>query len=93
MATETLNVDNTFFPPFSACFRYGMTETSAMCAILPPEFLRSGAVGVPVPCAEIKLVDVEDMSYKANADPPQGEVSLTSSLPCRVAGLSYAFKC
>lgn len=46
-----------------------------MCAILPPEYMRYGAVGVPVPCAEVKLVDVQDMGYSSKSKPPQGEVS------------------
>ena len=53
-----------------------MTESSAMCAILPPEYLRGGAVGVPVPCSEIKLVDVGDLNYFSDNDPPQGEIYL-----------------
>lgn len=60
--------------PFIGSCSYGMTETSAMCAILPPEHLRLSAVGVPVPCAEIKLVDVADMGYTSKNTPPQGEV-------------------
>lgn len=56
-----------------------MTESSAMCAILPPEYLRTGAVGVPVPCAEIKLVDVSDMNYTSSGKGgklEQGEIYL-----------------
>lgn len=53
-----------------------MTESSAMCAILPPEYMRTGAVGVPVPCSEIKLVDVPDLNYSVKNNPPQGEIYL-----------------
>jgi len=55
---------------------YGMTESAAMCAILPPEYLQQGVAGVPVPCAEIKLVDVKDMNYTSKNTPPQGEIYL-----------------
>jgi long-chain acyl-CoA synthetase len=51
-----------------------MTESSAMCAILPPEYLRLGAVGIPVPCAEIKLVSVPDLNYSSSNN--QGEIYL-----------------
>jgi len=58
---------------------YGMTESSAMCAILPPEYLQQGVAGVPVPCAEIKLVDVSDMNYTSDTSDgslAQGEIYL-----------------
>jgi len=47
-----------------------------MCAILPPEKLSYGNVGLPVPCLEIKLMDVPEAGYLANASPPQGEICL-----------------
>ncbi|KDE07555.1 hypothetical protein MVLG_02226 [Microbotryum lychnidis-dioicae p1A1 Lamole] len=53
---------------------YGMTESTAMAALLPPELHRYGTVGVPVPSVEIKLVDVEEASYSATNEPPQGEI-------------------
>lgn len=53
---------------------YGMTESCAMCAILPPDFMSFGPVGVPSPAIEIKLVDVAEAGYHATNDPPQGEV-------------------
>lgn len=52
----------------------GMTESCAMCAILPPDFHQYGTVGVPVPSCEIKLVDVPEANYFASNNPPQGEV-------------------
>ncbi|KIK91796.1 hypothetical protein PAXRUDRAFT_830531 [Paxillus rubicundulus Ve08.2h10] len=55
---------------------YGMTESCAMCAVLPPELMQYGSVGLPVPCIEIKLMDVAEAGYKANGDPPQGEVCI-----------------
>lgn len=53
---------------------YGMTESSAMCAILTPAFFKYGCVGVPMPSVEIKLRDVPDARYFSTNDPPQGEV-------------------
>nr|BBE10601.1 long-chain acyl-CoA synthetase [Rhodotorula toruloides] len=53
---------------------YGMTESTAMCCLLPPEMHQYSTVGVPVPSCEIKLVDVEEAGYKATNDPPQGEI-------------------
>lgn len=54
---------------------YGMTESSAMCAIVTPHFHKDyGTVGVPVPSIEIKLKDVPDAGYYSTNDPPQGEV-------------------
>ncbi|SCV71084.1 BQ2448_2672 [Microbotryum intermedium] len=55
---------------------YGMTESTAMAALLPPELHRYGTVGVPVPSVEIKLVDVEETGYSAMNDPPQGEICI-----------------
>ncbi|KAG2354962.1 AMP-dependent synthetase/ligase [Suillus spraguei] len=48
---------------------YGTTESCGMCAILPPELMQYGSVGLPVPSAEIKLLD-------STNNPPQGEVCI-----------------
>jgi len=53
-----------------------MTESCAMCALQPPELMQYGIVGLPVPCTEIKLIDVPEAGYKAAGDPPQGEVCI-----------------
>ncbi|KAI8583088.1 hypothetical protein K450DRAFT_224168 [Umbelopsis ramanniana AG] len=54
---------------------YGMTESVGMCCIMTPENFHYGRVGAPVPCCEIKLVDVPDTDYKSTNKPkPQGEV-------------------
>lgn len=54
---------------------YGMTESSAMCAIVTPDFHGAyGTVGVPVPSIEVKLKDVPDAGYFSTNNPPQGEV-------------------
>ncbi|EPQ56009.1 long-chain-fatty-acid-CoA-ligase [Gloeophyllum trabeum ATCC 11539] len=55
---------------------YGMTESCGMCAILPPEFMQYGSVGLPVPSIEIKLLDVPEAGYRATNNPPQGEVCI-----------------
>ncbi|KWU43352.1 acetyl-CoA synthetase-like protein [Rhodotorula sp. JG-1b] len=53
---------------------YGMTESTAMLCLLPPEMHQYGVVGVPVPSCEVKLVDVEEAGYKSTNTPPQGEI-------------------
>ena len=53
---------------------YGMTESCGMCAILPPELLRFGTVGLPVPSIEVKLIDVPEAGYFSTNKLPQGEV-------------------
>ncbi|CEL59138.1 hypothetical protein RSOLAG1IB_09115 [Rhizoctonia solani AG-1 IB] len=53
---------------------YGMTESCGMCAILPPEYMSYGPVGVPVPSIEIKLLDHPEAGYLATNDLPQGEI-------------------
>ncbi|KAI6142947.1 acetyl-CoA synthetase-like protein [Pisolithus tinctorius] len=55
---------------------YGMTESCAMCAILPPELQQYGSVGLPSPSIEIKLRDVPEAGYKSTNNPPQGEVCI-----------------
>lgn len=47
-----------------------------MCAILPPEMLSYGNVGLPVPCLEVKLIDVSEAGYSATGTPPRGEICL-----------------
>ncbi|GAA5825193.1 hypothetical protein JCM3770_002345 [Rhodotorula araucariae] len=53
---------------------YGMTESTAMCCLLPPEMHQYSTVGVPVPSCEIKLVDVEEAGYKSSNPHPEGEI-------------------
>ncbi|KAI9269343.1 hypothetical protein BY458DRAFT_510672 [Sporodiniella umbellata] len=59
---------------------YGMTESVGMCAIMTPELFSVGPVGVPVPCCEIKLVDVPEANYLSTNKPkPQGEIWVRGS--------------
>ncbi|GAA5869237.1 hypothetical protein JCM16303_000403 [Sporobolomyces ruberrimus] len=53
---------------------YGLTESAAMAALLPPSIFDYGIVGCPVPSAEFKLVDVPEAGYKSTNTPPQGEL-------------------
>eukprot|EP01114_Cavostelium_apophysatum_P021160 TRINITY_DN72_c0_g1_i3.p1 TRINITY_DN72_c0_g1~~TRINITY_DN72_c0_g1_i3.p1 ORF type:complete len:1130 (-),score=527.02 TRINITY_DN72_c0_g1_i3:24-3413(-) len=53
---------------------YGLTETSAGTSISDPDDPEIGHIGPPIPCCEIKLVDVDDMGYHASDIPPRGEV-------------------
>jgi long-chain acyl-CoA synthetase len=55
---------------------YGMTETCGMCAILPPELMSYGPVGLPVPSVEVKLLDAPDAGYLATNKTPQGEICI-----------------
>ncbi|KAF4615141.1 hypothetical protein D9613_003439 [Agrocybe pediades] len=55
---------------------YGMTESCGMCTLLPPECIRFGAVGIPVPSIEVKLLDIPDLGYKYSNTLPQGEVCI-----------------
>lgn len=55
---------------------YGMTETSAMCAIMTPEYYGPNRCGVPMACSEIKLQDCPDLNYSSKSNPPQGEILL-----------------
>ncbi|TBU40745.1 long-chain-fatty-acid-CoA-ligase [Dichomitus squalens] len=55
---------------------YGMTESCGMCAVMPPEFMRYNAVGLPMPSIEIKLLDVPEAGYKSTDNPPRGEVCI-----------------
>lgn len=61
----------------STCFvGYGMTESCGMCTLLPPERIRFGAVGLPVPSIEVKLLDIPALGYAYSNNPPQGEVCI-----------------
>ena len=55
---------------------YGMTESSAMCALLTPQFFKYQCVGNPMPSIEARLRDVPEAGYKWTNSPPQGEVMI-----------------
>jgi len=64
---------------------YGQTETCAGATLTLNSDLIPGHVGVPLPCIEIKLVDVPDMNYYATDEPnPRGEVCFRG--PCCTKG-------
>lgn len=58
---------------------YGMTESCGMCCIMTPENFSFGSVGGPVPCCEIKLVDVPEANYLSTNEKPQGEIWVRGS--------------
>eukprot|EP00878_Enallax_costatus_P000737 GHUV01000851.1.p1 GENE.GHUV01000851.1~~GHUV01000851.1.p1 ORF type:complete len:760 (+),score=146.74 GHUV01000851.1:92-2281(+) len=54
---------------------YGMTETSCTISITRVDDPTIGHVGAPLPCCEVKLVDIPEMSYLTSDQPfPRGEV-------------------
>lgn len=54
---------------------YGLTET---CAALTKQLMEdqdtAGHVGPPLPCCEVKLVDVPEMGYTSSKNPQRGEI-------------------
>ena len=53
---------------------YGLTETSAMGALMDPLAWTDSALGEVVGSVEIKLVDFADAGYFSTNKPPQGEI-------------------
>ena len=53
-----------------------MRESCGMCTLLPPEYMQFGVVGLPVPSAEIKLLDVPASGYLSSNARPQGEICI-----------------
>jgi long-chain acyl-CoA synthetase len=53
---------------------YGLTETTAMGALMDPLAWTDSALGEPPACIEIKLVDFADAGYFSTNTPPQGEI-------------------
>ncbi|CAG11522.1 unnamed protein product [Tetraodon nigroviridis] len=57
---------------------YGQTECTAGCSMSLPGDWIAGAVGPPVPCNDIKLVDVAEMNYfAANGEGENGTLKIT----------------
>ncbi|KAF2475677.1 acetyl-CoA synthetase-like protein [Lindgomyces ingoldianus] len=53
---------------------YGLTETTAMGALMDPLAWTDTALGEPPACIEMKLVDFADAGYFATNKPAQGEI-------------------
>jgi long-chain acyl-CoA synthetase len=48
---------------------YGMTETSCTISITRVDDPTIGHVGAPLPCCEVKLVDIPEMNYLTSDTP------------------------
>ena len=48
---------------------YGMTETACTITMTHPQDTLTGHVGPPVPCCEVKLVDIPEMGYSTQDQP------------------------
>jgi len=55
---------------------YGLTETSAGSCVSHADDPNAGHIGPPLPCVEVKLVDVPDMEYLSTDRHPRGELCL-----------------
>jgi long-chain acyl-CoA synthetase len=57
---------------------YGLTETcgGSLVSELDSIDISARSSGAPLPCCEIKLVDVPEMNYKHTDNPPTGEIYL-----------------
>jgi long-chain acyl-CoA synthetase len=57
---------------------YGLTETcgGSLVSELDSLDISARSSGGPLPCCEVKLVDVPEMGYKHTANPPTGEIYL-----------------
>eukprot|EP01117_Protostelium_nocturnum_P004987 TRINITY_DN1808_c0_g1_i1.p1 TRINITY_DN1808_c0_g1~~TRINITY_DN1808_c0_g1_i1.p1 ORF type:complete len:714 (+),score=293.79 TRINITY_DN1808_c0_g1_i1:148-2289(+) len=54
---------------------YGLTETTGLVAAQPVDSLTTEVAGAPIPCGEVKLVDVKEMGYTSEDKPfPRGEI-------------------
>jgi long-chain acyl-CoA synthetase len=60
---------------------YGMTENCASLTLSYTADWKAGHVGPPVPVAEMKLVDVEEMGYSSSNSPPTGEIQARAISP------------
>ncbi|KAF2717357.1 acetyl-CoA synthetase-like protein [Polychaeton citri CBS 116435] len=62
---------------------YGLTETSAMGALMDPLAWTDTALGEMEGCVEIKLVDFADAGYFSTNKPPQGEIWIRGPSVCK----------
>ena len=63
------------FPGAKVLEGYGMTESSCTICLTREDDPTVGHVGAPLPCCEVKLVDIPEMSYLTSDRPfPRGEV-------------------
>jgi long-chain acyl-CoA synthetase len=63
------------FPGAKVLEGYGMTESSCTICLTREDDPTVGHVGAPLPCCEVKLVDIPEMSYLSSDLPfPRGEV-------------------
>ncbi|EPX74129.1 long-chain-fatty-acid-CoA ligase [Schizosaccharomyces octosporus yFS286] len=63
---------------------YGLTESCAGSFVLSPEqwHLYANSVGFPIPSIEFKLVDIPELDYYSNGNPPRGEVWIRGPAVC-----------
>ncbi|KAF9474999.1 long-chain-fatty-acid-CoA-ligase [Pholiota conissans] len=78
MSRDTLEFFNTAV--MTLIVGYGLTESCGMCAFLPPELASAiGAVGVPGPCIEIKLMDCPELGYFTSTAPRENDAGGTGT--------------
>ena len=58
---------------------YGLTETTAMGALMDPLHWTDTALGDIPSCIEVKLVDYAEAGYTTDTTPPQGEIWIRGS--------------
>lgn len=61
---------------------YGMTETCGMGSISDPRAWTDNAIGTIGTCVEVKLVDLPELGYRTDREPPQGEVWIRGGAVC-----------